>query len=91
VVSGEWKCGILLEADLLTADYCIIGEAVGPAFDFHDFHWVTAKELSESNPSKDVIDILRHFLHQSECAKNEEFESHYDDDETKKTRTINRM
>jgi predicted cupin superfamily sugar epimerase len=90
VVSGEWKCGVLLEADLIEADYCIIGEAVGPGFDFHDFHWVTAKELSDSKPSKDVFDMLRNFLHQSETAKNEEFDSHYDDDETKQIRVMNR-
>ena len=38
VRGGLWKCGRLLEG---SDDFALIGEAVGPGFDFHDFAWVT--------------------------------------------------
>ena len=42
VRGGVWKCGRLLAAAGPGAsDCCIIGEAVGPGFDFHDFTWAT--------------------------------------------------
>jgi predicted cupin superfamily sugar epimerase len=35
VKGGTWKAGMLVEGS--ESDYALIGEAVGPAFDFHDF------------------------------------------------------
>ena len=29
-------------------EYCLIGEAVAPEFDFNDFTWMTEKMLSEA-------------------------------------------
>ena len=57
---GVWKCGRLLKND--TLDYCLIGEAVAPGFDFHDFSWVTKSEIM-SLPNKEHQHILLQFLH----------------------------
>ena len=57
---GVWKCGRLLKND--TLDYCLIGEAVAPGFDFHDFSWVTKSEIM-SLPNKEHQRILLQFLH----------------------------
>lgn len=57
---GVWKCGRLLKSNEF--DYCLIGEAVAPVFDFHDFSWVTKSQiLSISN--EDYRQILLRFLH----------------------------
>jgi uncharacterized protein len=95
VVSGEWKCGRLLTdacSDKITADYCIVAEAVGPGFDFHDFHWVQDKELAASHPSEQVMALLKPFLYQPAITtKEEEFGGHYDENATKQSRTKERM
>lgn len=99
VVSGEWKCGSLLQLSSstaaitsITADYCIVAEAVGPGFDFHDFHWVDAAELAATGPSAQVAALLQPFLHQSALlSKEEEFDGHYDNGDTKESRTKDRV
>ena len=57
---GIWKCGRLIKND--TLDYCLIGEAVAPGFDFHDFSWVTKSEIT-SLPNIEHQWILLQFLH----------------------------
>ena len=57
---GIWKCGRLSVND--DFDYCLIGEAVAPGFDFHDFSWVTKSEIM-SLPNKEHQKILLQFLH----------------------------
>ena len=44
VKGGTWKAGLLRRGG---ADYCLIGEAVAPGFDFHDFTWVSADEVKK--------------------------------------------
>jgi predicted cupin superfamily sugar epimerase len=72
VKGGTWKCGRLLlgesASDKAAAEskygcnYCIIGEAVAPGFDFYDFSWVTAGDLKQSGCSADVRDKLMPFV-----------------------------
>eukprot|EP00793_Prasinoderma_coloniale_P002816 PRCOL_00002298-RA len=54
VKGGTWKCGRLLCGDAPVGaaggggdprDHCLLGEAVAPGFDFHDFAWVTRQEV----------------------------------------------
>jgi predicted cupin superfamily sugar epimerase len=49
VKGGLWKCGII-DGDSdgqCDYEYCLIGEAVAPGFDIHDFNWVTEDQLRE--------------------------------------------
>ena len=64
---GTWKAGQLLlpgpglsEAD---SDCCLIGEAVAPGFDFHDFAWVTPRMFQEVS-DEDIRETLAPFLHE---------------------------
>ena len=62
VRGGMWKCGEILlpdgyaegkdekEGQQQEYDYTIIGEAVGPGFDFHDFTWITEAKIHEVGP-----------------------------------------
>ena len=50
----------LSEAD---SDCCLIGEAVAPGFDFHDFAWVTPRMLQQV-PDGDMREALAPFLHE---------------------------
>ena len=59
VRGGMWKCGEILLPDdgegnegqeQQGYDYTIIGEAVGPGFDFHDFTWITEAKIHEVGP-----------------------------------------
>ena len=66
VKGGIWKCGIMVvdhekESNDAVADYeyTVIGEAVAPGFDFHDFNWVT-EELLRKTCTNDVQ--VKHFL-----------------------------
>ena len=66
VKGGIWKCGIVVvddekESNDASADYeyTVIGEAVAPGFDFHDFNWVTEELLRET--CKDDVHV-KHFL-----------------------------
>lgn len=51
VKGGTWKCGRLLVPQESAAaaepgqQHCLLGEAVGPGFDFHDFTWVQAEQV----------------------------------------------
>lgn len=76
VKGGIWKCGRLLAPNSTEPSkdaYCLIGEAVGPGFDFYDFTWVTAKMVKETAPQ--LWDVLKPFLHE----KPEEDSSSKDD------------
>ena len=45
VKGGTWKAGRLCTLKSGGADYCLIGEAVAPGFDFHDFSWISADKV----------------------------------------------
>jgi len=52
VAGGTWKAGRLLRgAGDAACDYCLIGEAVAPGFDFHDFSWVDSAQVRRERPS----------------------------------------
>ena len=73
VQGGVWKCGWIYLGDgdeqkarqEYNADFCLIGEAVGPGFDFHDFIWITPTMIQEISPQHS--DILLQFVHEDEA------------------------
>jgi hypothetical protein len=73
------------------ADYCIVSEAVGPGFDVHDFHFVTAKDLDEEQLDDETRNALEPYLNLETSStvsvstapsivdeKNKVFDKHYD-------------
>lgn len=66
-VPGEiWKCGKLLkDEDCNGYEYTLIGEAVAPGFDFHDFAWITENELRDKCKNANHVKTLMAFLHES--------------------------
>jgi uncharacterized protein len=66
--------------ETICPEYAIIGEAVGPGFDIHDFRWITAADINGSNSSLDIRKILHDFVHPDVniiSVKDEEFDKHY--------------
>ena len=57
---GVWKCGRLLQDN--ETDFCLIGEAVAPGFDFHDFSWITKSQIM-SVLREEHRQLLLEFLH----------------------------
>ena len=57
---GIWKCGQLLPSN--ENDYCVIGEAVAPGFDFHDFSWITEEQVM-GVPDENNRLFLLNFVH----------------------------
>ena len=58
---GVWKCGRLLQNN--DSDFCLIGEAVAPGFDFHDFSWITRSQIM-AVPNEEDRRVLLEFLHE---------------------------
>ena len=58
---GVWKCGRILQDN--EADFCLIGEAVAPGFDFHDFSWITRSQIM-SVPKAQHRQLLLEFVHE---------------------------
>lgn len=95
VHGGEWKCGTLQPLAGLSSsssvDYGIVSEAVAPGFDFHDMTFVTAAQLTQegTSSSPSVEELLRPFLQRPATvdAKNEDFDSHYDQNEAQNSRS----
>lgn len=57
VKGGTWKAGLLRQG---ASDYCLIGEAVAPGFDFHDFSWISHNEVKKVRPAEnDDVGVLR--------------------------------
>ena len=66
VAGGVWKCGRLLVNDddkRTDTDYCLIGEAVAPGFDFHDFRFVSKAQLM-AEPNAEHRARLLEFVHE---------------------------
>ena len=64
VAGGTWKCGrLLVDSDDETLDYCLIGEAVAPGFDFYDFSWVTKEKVMVTVADVDHRDLLETYVH----------------------------
>lgn len=80
VRGGVWKCGAIIHEELDAHgdgptgnfEYCLIGEAVAPGFDFHDFNWVTAKLLNETVKDKEQVKYLAQFVHEQATEIEEE-------------------
>ena len=94
VESGEWKCGhlvVLPMASTIFADYCIVAEAVGPGFDYHDFHWIDRAEFAAASPSDEVVALLEPFLYHATEAKDVEFDRTYDENDQNKAIASERL
>lgn len=70
VKGGIWKCGSILDekdcsSEYLEYEYTLIGEAVGPGFDFHDFSWITEKHVREKCKDSSQVDIFVQHVHDS--------------------------
>ena len=79
VRGGVWKCGAVELDDGDHGDgptsrfeYSLIGEAVAPGFDFHDFSWVTTKLLNETVKDKEQVRFLAQFVHEQAAEIEEE-------------------
>jgi len=87
VKGGMWKCGRMLLPESADEEskkgmYTLIGEAVAPGFDFHDFTWVTAEMIHKTAPQ--YWKVLKSFLHitertESSKFKDSEWTNYYDD------------
>jgi len=77
VKGGIWKCGRIEEEGTTAAEddngyeYTIIGEAVAPGFDFHDFNWITKEMIQQECKDDAVKEQLLEFVN-SESTKIEE-------------------
>jgi predicted cupin superfamily sugar epimerase len=89
VRGGTWKAGRLLAKSSSEFDYCLIGEAVGPAFDVNDFSFISHDEVAAERP--DLVEALTPFLQASVDGKETEaFDTYYNDDEKREQRTSQR-
>ena len=105
VKGGRWKCGRIVQdyndalpegsaaTKAIDADYTLLAEAVGPGFDFYDFHFVQESELRSvaagTDNEKEVVDTLRPFLHRQQTM--DEIGQHYTDKEAQEALTKERM
>jgi len=77
-------------------EYSLIGEAVAPGFDFHDFNWVTAKLLNETVKDEDQARFLAQFVHkqateiEEENKTVDEAQAFYEENEVKNRRVDER-
>ena len=85
VEGGVWKGGRMLDDGV--HDYALIGEAVGPGFDFRDFSFVTSAML---DAAPEVRDRLAAFLHDAETDL-DEIDEYYDEGDLREERTAERL
>lgn len=96
VRGGVWKCGSMIEGMTSDHEYSLIGEAVAPGFDFHDFNWVTAKLLNETVKDEDQARFLAQFVHkqateiEEENKTVDEAQAFYEENEVKNRRVDER-
>ena len=67
VRGGLWKCGLLddnNDGNDSDYDYCLLGEAVAPGFDFYDFNWVTKDELTRDCKDDAILGHLLEFIYE---------------------------
>lgn len=87
-----WKCGRAEFSDGDDDDedkynYSLIGEAVAPGFDYHDFRAITEEDLKKNVKDKKILQQLGDFLDE---ISNEFFAEFYEDGEQRKTRVNKR-
>jgi len=78
VKGGIWKCGRILKGNYGSGDgggsdyneyeYTLIGEAVAPGFDFHDFSWITEKQVRENCKDTTKVDLFLELVHERAAA-----------------------
>jgi predicted cupin superfamily sugar epimerase len=98
VRGGLWKCG-MMETDCDDEslpeneyEYSLIGEAVAPGFDFHDFTWVTETLLRKTCNDDRLVNLFLPFIHErsSEILKDnktvDDAVGYYEDDKAKEQR-----
>ena len=73
----------------IEADYSLIGEAVGPGFDFHDFRFVQEAEVDTVVQNEGVRSFMKSFLRQTMSVA--EIDDHYADSNAKQVRTLERI
>lgn len=91
VPGGAWKCGMMLvDYEAAPQEYTIIGEGVGPGFDFRDFGVGLEEDIKDF--PEEIKTIVEPFLHANIHKSNEkelavDFEGHYDEGDMRKERT----
>ena len=73
VRGGHWKAAELRQGD----DFCLIGEAVAPGWDFNDFRWGTAAEL-ETLMGAHTFAPLKHLVKSDASGQGADFDKTYD-------------
>lgn len=71
--------------DAAAPKYVIIGEGVGPGFDIHDFEWITERDIDHTSLSLPLKSFLKQHLHRDTTVvtiKEQDFDQHYDRNET---------
>lgn len=79
--------------DVATPGYVIIGEGVGPGFDIHDFNWITGNDIDSTSLSLQKKSFLKQYLHRDTAVithKEQDFDRHYDKNDTTAQRTKER-
>lgn len=95
VDGGCFKCGRLRPTEDL--GFVLVGEGVGPGFDFYDFQWVSAEALEGACKSEEHLELLRPFLHQDHAALQDrnacvaDTNEFYDDKEKQRVLTAERL
>lgn len=77
VRGGTWKAGRILSPEKPSEkepDYCLLGEAVSPGFDFRDLTWVTGGMVRTAHPS--LLSQLMPFIKEPKTL--EEIDGYYD-------------
>jgi Uncharacterized conserved protein len=102
VRGGLWKCGMMQvkECNETSLDeeyeYSLIGEAVAPGFDFHDFTWVTEDLLRQTCKDNRLVNFFLPYIHDRsfEIQKHnktvDDAIGYYEDEEAKKQRIKDR-
>jgi len=91
VSGGTWKSGIAEfsdgdDEDDDKYDYCLIGEAVAPGFDYHDFGFITEEELKNDVKDEEILKKLGRFL----LNFSQSFAEFYEDGDERKKRLESR-
>lgn len=98
VKGGIWKCGKIEIGEEQSSgsssdyDYALIGEAVAPGFDFHDFSWITQEMILATCDDKNVAERLMACVHNESKTIQEEHNTvdsaaeFYDDGESRAKR-----
>jgi uncharacterized protein len=96
VPGGWWKAGKLVDHPKLTEyEYALIGEGVGPGFDFVDLHMMEESDLAIA--AADIQDKCRPFLHHNvhkateELSKDSKFVDYYAETELQQKRVEERI